>query len=86
VITDEVVVGIIAGAADFSEELIDLGREDVPVPQAVEEIVLAVLRAGCHPDAGGHHTGEKLGKLAEFEKTGVRVVRKIALRKHPEPQ
>jgi hypothetical protein len=47
---------------------------------------LAFIRAVKNPDAGRHELGEELAELAEFEKAGVRIVREIPLRKHPEPQ
>lgn len=78
---DRVIRGV-ARAPNFAEELSYLAGEDALVLQAAKEVVLRFFARRVQADLRGHQLREELGELAQLQQRSVRVVRKVALRKH----
>ena len=80
------VAGGVAGAPHFTEELGDLARQNALILQAAQQIVLGLLGRLIQADLRRHELRQQLGELPQLEKRSVRVVGKVALRKHTQAQ
>jgi hypothetical protein len=72
----------VTGATHLAEELGDLAWEYALVLKAAQQVILGLLRRLLQADLRRHELRQKLGELPQLEERGVRIIRKVALRKH----
>jgi hypothetical protein len=78
--------GGIAGAPYFAKELGNLARQNTLILQAAQQVVLGLLWRLIQTDLRRYELCQKLGELPQLEERGIRVIGKVALRKHAQTQ
>src|SRR5689334_23274550 len=74
----------VSGSAHFAEELGNVPREDSLILQSPKEIVLRLLARHIDPNLRRDQLSKQLSELPQLQQAGIRIIREIALREHPQ--
>ena len=80
------VAGRIAAAPHFIEHLVHFARQYPVILQTPQQVVLRFFRGNEQSRPGCQQLRQRFRQLTQLQKTGVRIVRKILFRQHPEMQ